>query len=120
MRTRPAPPSRNSCQVAWRIVRRVRSLLVDMVSNFLVTFTVCQLLIHSVAARRRGERLARVAFFCWPGAGHVNPTLPLVEQLVRRGETVDYYCTDEFRTAIERTGARHRLVSGAIDRIKTL
>ena len=47
--------------------------------------------------------MARAAFFCFPGSGHVNPTLPLVEELVRRGELVDYYCSGPFRSAIERT-----------------
>jgi MGT family glycosyltransferase len=50
--------------------------------------------------------MARAAFFSLPASGHVNPTLPLVEELVRRGERVDYYCSAPFRSAIERTGAR--------------
>src|SRR4029078_11939721 len=59
--------------------------------------------------------MARAAFFCFPGSGHVNPTLPLVEELVRRGELVDYYCSGPFRSAIERTGARFREVPRILD-----
>ena len=59
--------------------------------------------------------MARAAFFCFPGSGHVNPTLPLVEELVRRGELVDYYCNAPFRSAIERTGARFREIPRILD-----
>ena len=45
------------------------------------------------------------AFFNIPGHGHVNPTLAIVKELVDRGETIDYYCTEEFRANIEKTGA---------------
>ncbi|WP_158845508.1 macrolide family glycosyltransferase [Saccharothrix deserti] len=34
--------------------------------------------------------MAHFAFVSAPAAGHVNPTLPLVEELVRRGHRVDY------------------------------
>jgi MGT family glycosyltransferase len=71
-------------------------------------------------ARSALDAMARAAFFCLPGHGHVNPTLPLVLELVRRGETVDYYCTEEFRVAIESTGARFRPLLGVIERVKTL
>ncbi|WP_130838631.1 macrolide family glycosyltransferase [Lachnoclostridium sp. Marseille-P6806] len=38
--------------------------------------------------------------------GHVNPTLALVTELVRRGERVTYFTTEEFRRIIEPTGAK--------------
>lgn len=37
--------------------------------------------------------------------GHVNPTLAVAQELVRRGEQVVYYLTEEFRTSVEATGA---------------
>lgn len=37
--------------------------------------------------------------------GHVNPTLGFTEALVRRGHKVHYFGTEDFRTAIESTGA---------------
>lgn len=44
-------------------------------------------------------------FFNIPGYGHVNPTLPMIKELIERGEDIDYCCTEEFRPMIERTGA---------------
>lgn len=41
-----------------------------------------------------------------PFSGHVNPTLPLAEELVNRGHNVDYICSEQFRQKIESTGAK--------------
>ena len=41
----------------------------------------------------------------FPAYGHVNPTLAVVQELVARGEEVVYYNTEEFKEAIEATGA---------------
>lgn len=43
-----------------------------------------------------------------PAFGHVNPSLPVVEELVRRGEQVIYYDDEEFRRIVEGTGATFR------------
>ncbi|WP_217428204.1 nucleotide disphospho-sugar-binding domain-containing protein [Microlunatus speluncae] len=43
-----------------------------------------------------------------PAAGHVNPTVPLVRELVRRKIAVSYYATEEFRGPVERLGAEFR------------
>lgn len=40
-----------------------------------------------------------------PYSGHVNPTLPLTRELVKRGHTVQYVNAEEFRNKIENTGA---------------
>ena len=40
-----------------------------------------------------------------PFSGHTNPTLPLTEELVKRGHSVTYINAEPFRQAIERTGA---------------
>ncbi|WP_257901439.1 macrolide family glycosyltransferase [Saccharothrix obliqua] len=40
-----------------------------------------------------------------PAPGHVNPSLPLVRELVTRGVAVAYYTTEQFRPAVERAGA---------------
>jgi len=50
--------------------------------------------------------MARVAFLNIPAHGHTNPTLPVVRELVRRGEDVTYFSSDTFREKIEATGAR--------------
>jgi MGT family glycosyltransferase len=59
--------------------------------------------------------MARLAFFNLPAYGHVIPTLPVVAELVRRGESVVYYNSAEFRKAIERTGAEFRIYNPPVD-----
>jgi MGT family glycosyltransferase len=48
-------------------------------------------------------------FVALAGHGHVNPTLPLVEELVRRGHRVDYATAAEHSSAV--TGAAARWVA---------
>jgi UDP:flavonoid glycosyltransferase YjiC (YdhE family) len=52
--------------------------------------------------------LARALFLSLPLSGHINPSLPLVQELAGRGDDVVYYATEAFAPAIERTGARYR------------
>lgn len=47
-------------------------------------------------------------FFNVPAHAHINPTMPLVRELVGRGEHIIYYATEEFCAAIEATGAIFR------------
>jgi UDP:flavonoid glycosyltransferase YjiC (YdhE family) len=49
-----------------------------------------------------------IVFVEMPAYGHVNPTLPLVRELARRGEHVVYYDADEFQAQVERAGATFR------------
>lgn len=49
--------------------------------------------------------MSRYIFLSVPAYGHVNPTLPVVRELVRRGEQVSCYLTEEFRSSVEATGA---------------
>ncbi|MCR4884822.1 MAG: glycosyl transferase [Clostridiales bacterium] len=49
--------------------------------------------------------MKRVAVFCIPAHGHTNPMLPVVRELVSRGDDVRFYSFDEFREKIEKTGA---------------
>jgi MGT family glycosyltransferase len=49
--------------------------------------------------------MATTAFFSIPLYSHIKVSLSIVEELVRRGERVFYYATEEFRPQIERTGA---------------
>lgn len=62
-----------------------------------------------------GRKMSKALFFCIPAHGHVNPTLALVEELVKKGEQVIYYCSEEFRAKIERTGAEFRCLSSSYD-----
>lgn len=50
----------------------------------------------------------------FPTHGCINPLLSTVSELVRRGECVIYYCTEEFRNKIEQTGAEFRHYKGLI------
>jgi MGT family glycosyltransferase len=52
--------------------------------------------------------MATAFFFNQSGTGHVNPTLGLVAELVRRGETVVYYAHEPERARIQATGAEFR------------
>ena len=52
--------------------------------------------------------MAKALFFNVPAHGHINPTLPLVQELTRRGETVIYYAMKPFQERIETTGAQFR------------
>jgi MGT family glycosyltransferase len=46
-----------------------------------------------------------IAFICLPAAGHVNPTLPVVAELVRRGHRVTYATSAKYAKVIESAGA---------------
>jgi MGT family glycosyltransferase len=50
--------------------------------------------------------MAHFAILSMGLSGHVNPTLPLVRELVRRGHVVTYYAPEPFRAAISARGAR--------------
>ncbi|MFN8371465.1 MAG: macrolide family glycosyltransferase [Anaerolineae bacterium] len=52
--------------------------------------------------------MAKILLMNIPGHGHVNPTLPVVQELVARGHQVIYYNTEDFRPQIERAGAEFR------------
>jgi len=50
--------------------------------------------------------MATLVYFSFPAHGHVNPTLPVVRELVSRGESVIYYTTKPFEDAVCQSGAR--------------
>jgi MGT family glycosyltransferase len=50
--------------------------------------------------------MSRLLFVVLTGHGHVNPTLPLVAELVRRGHDVDYATAPEHADAVTGAGAR--------------
>jgi MGT family glycosyltransferase len=49
--------------------------------------------------------MAKYVFVNVPAYGHVNPTLEVIQELVKRGEEVVYFLTEEFREAVEAVGA---------------
>lgn len=52
--------------------------------------------------------MAKIVVVNVPGSGHVNPTLPVVAELVKRGHELIYYNTPGFQTQIVQTGATFR------------
>lgn len=59
--------------------------------------------------------MPKAIFYNVPAHGHINPSLPLVRELVARGHTVIYYATEQYRAVIEPTGAQFRAYSGIED-----
>lgn len=47
-------------------------------------------------------------FLSVPVHGHTNPVLPLVQELVARGERVIFYSSDEFAARVRQAGAEYR------------
>jgi UDP:flavonoid glycosyltransferase YjiC (YdhE family) len=56
--------------------------------------------------------MARALFLGLPMRGHTNPTLPLVRELVDRGEEITYYSADAFAGRDPRTGSTFGLHRG--------
>ncbi len=52
--------------------------------------------------------MARAWFFNIPHHGHINPTLPLVQELVARGDQVTYFAGQPFAERITAVGAEFR------------
>ncbi len=50
--------------------------------------------------------MSRILFLNGNAHGHINPTLPVVTELTKRGEEVIYFSTKEFKLKIEATGAK--------------
>jgi MGT family glycosyltransferase len=59
--------------------------------------------------------MPKALFFNVPGHGHVNPSLPLVAELVRRKHTIMYFITEGYRRSVEATGASVRTYSSIRD-----
>ena len=57
------------------------------------------------------------AVFCnFPAHGGINPLLATTAELVSRGEKIIYYCTEEFKQKIEKTGAEFRPYKGQVNK----
>jgi MGT family glycosyltransferase len=50
--------------------------------------------------------MSKTIFFNIPAQGHINPALPVITELIQRGETVIAVNTEDTRAAHESTGAR--------------
>jgi MGT family glycosyltransferase len=65
--------------------------------------------------KKPGWRLGKCVIFSVPATGHVNPSLALVEELVKLGEKVIYYNSSKFKDVITSTGAEFRDCSTDLD-----
>jgi UDP:flavonoid glycosyltransferase YjiC (YdhE family) len=52
--------------------------------------------------------MAKALFLSLPLHGHVNPSLPLVRELVERGDEVVYFANERFAARIAEAGARYQ------------
>ena len=66
----------------------------------------------------RKPAMSNVLFLASPSHGHVNPTLGLVDQLVRRGEQVTYFAAEPFRERVQATGATFKAYAHDLDLFK--
>jgi hypothetical protein len=56
---------------------------------------------QNLQMERGNKDMAKYIILVGPAYGHVNPTLAIAQELVRRGEQVVYYLTEEFRASVE-------------------
>lgn len=52
--------------------------------------------------------MLKIAYVGLPAHGHTNPTLPIMQELVRCGHDVRYYNAESFRAKVEPTGVDFR------------
>ncbi|WP_432190310.1 macrolide family glycosyltransferase [Streptomyces sp. Tue6028] len=60
------------------------------------------------ALPEKGPGSSRLVMVGMPAAGHVNPSLPIMRELTRRGVNVTYYTSDEFQAVVEDAGCEFR------------
>jgi hypothetical protein len=60
------------------------------------------------------QGMSNIVLVEMPAYGHVNPSLPVVRELVRRGEQVVYFDAEEFRPHVERAGATFRVYPAGV------
>ncbi len=59
--------------------------------------------------------MTKIIVFNIPTSGHIDPSLPLVAELVRRGAQATYYLTPGYRAAVEQTGSTFQETPGMTD-----
>ncbi|HEV8482113.1 MAG TPA: macrolide family glycosyltransferase [Blastocatellia bacterium] len=52
--------------------------------------------------------MSKALFFSLPLHGHINPSLPLVRELVTQGDEIVFYSSEHFAAKIEQRGAHYR------------
>ncbi len=64
--------------------------------------------------------MAKVAMITVPIHGGIRPILVTAKELVKRGEEVLFYATEEYRTQIEATGAQFRAYRGKLNKVEVI
>ena len=64
--------------------------------------------------------MAKYVFLELPGYGHVNPTLAIVQELVKRGQEVIYYLPEKFKSVVQATGATFRSYESQLGDISSI
>ena len=59
--------------------------------------------------------MSRILIGSTPASGHVRPGLPIARELTARGHDVVWYTGERFKSAVERSGARHVGFTAAVD-----
>ena len=62
--------------------------------------------------------MSKVLFLSVPAHGNVNPTLGLVSELIKQGEQVTYFASDEFKEKVEATDATYKRYAADMDFFK--
>jgi hypothetical protein len=52
----------------------------------------------------------KLLFFILPGFSHIQPTLPVSQELIRHGEEIIYYTTRQFEQIVKDIGAKVRVI----------
>lgn len=61
------------------------------------------------------KKLRTILFFSLPTHGHINPTIPVIQELVRRGNKVVVYTTEKYKDKFTHTGAELRFPPSHLD-----
>lgn len=59
--------------------------------------------------------MPKALFLNIPAHGHINPSLPLVTELIRRGHDIIYFITEGYRSAVEAAGATVQIYASVAD-----
>lgn len=59
--------------------------------------------------------MSKVLFLSFPAHGHVNPTLGLAAELIKQGENITYFCSEDFKEKIEKTGAEFKSFKAGVN-----
>ncbi|WP_459501130.1 macrolide family glycosyltransferase [Bacillus sp. C1] len=64
--------------------------------------------------------MAKVLVIHFPGEGHINPTLAVLSELIKRGEKGVSYCIEDYRNKIEATGVEFRVYENFLSQINIM